>query len=540
MEPWAGTRAKGQLELVRDVGASVAAQLAGEPAPQVFRVEAGHGVGKTFIAACLVNWFFDSFPPSITITTAPTEAQVKDLLWKDVKTLRRGKNLPGRVLPEESRMVMADDWWAVGRTTSDSGGQGTARMQGQHPLHWLYVLDEAEGVPDFVFGAVDGMMTGGRVGLVLMLANPQTRTSPFHAKGREAGVANYRMSVLDHPNVVQGREVVPGATRREWAAGRIAAWCEVVSAHSEEDNTFTVPFAVATEGGIVHPPGTIFRPNAEFCFRVLGVAPANLADRAFVSSGVYEAALGRTDADPGDLSRGSVGVDVARFGRDAGTVYARHGSRVWRAGVVQRGEDAITAETIRSVDAFAYQEAVKRAAVELRDAGARRLSVRVDGTGGFGTGLVDLLRVDEDLRGWFEHVRIVEVNFSAKPHDVRAYADIATELYAEAGESLRGLRIESAPNHLEADLTGRPYEFVNRKGQTLKRLQEKEKFRKLHRRSPDDGDGFVLAVAPEYLFDHLGHYVHEDSGDARLPAGVAEIDVPPLDPGGFDSFRYPI
>jgi hypothetical protein len=78
--PWSGRSKKGQRELFADIGESVRKQLAGEPAIRIFRVEAGHGVGKTFGAAGLVNWFFDAFAPSITMTTAPTKPQVVKLL----------------------------------------------------------------------------------------------------------------------------------------------------------------------------------------------------------------------------------------------------------------------------------------------------------------------------------------------------------------------------------------------------------------------------------------------------------------------------
>jgi hypothetical protein len=34
-------------------------------------------VGKTFVAACLASWFYDSFNPSQTLCTAPTKASVR-------------------------------------------------------------------------------------------------------------------------------------------------------------------------------------------------------------------------------------------------------------------------------------------------------------------------------------------------------------------------------------------------------------------------------------------------------------------------------
>jgi hypothetical protein len=74
-------------------------------------------------------------------------------------------------------------------------------------------------------------------------------------------------------------------------------------------------------------------------------------------------------------------------------------------------------------------------------------------------------------------------------------------MYAEAGESLKGLRIESPPPELEADLTERKYKWVNKAGVSVKRLEPKADFKGRVKRSPDDGDGFVLAIAPDHLFN---------------------------------------
>ncbi len=501
MEPWAGCNGKpGQLELVQDVGESVRAQLAGEPHQKVFRLEAGHGVGKTYVAAGFVNWFFDSFAPSVTITTAPTKDQVELLLWKDIKSMRRGLDLPGRVLPDAPKMILAEDHWAIGRTTSDSGGRGTARVQGQHNDYWLFVLDEAEGVPPFFFSAVDAMMTGGIVGLVLMLANPQSRTSEFHKRGKESTTRNYRLSVLDHPNVVEGRDVVPGATKREWAALMIAKHCDPVDAHDEDEHTFQVGFPVERQG-VVYVAGQVWKPNAEFCFRVLGIAPANLADKVFVTPGRYEAAKKRVPSPDADATHAQIGIDVARFGKDAGTVYLLHRQAARRTKQIFQGKT------------HDYWEAARDAAKEARKAGATHVSIRVDGSGGYGGGTVDMLNADAELKALFaappgllpgEAAKygfvVHEVQFGSNASDEDKYDNIVTEMYAEAAETLRGISLSNPPNELEGDLTEREYGWVNRSGKSLRALVDKERFRKDKHRSPDDGDGFVLAVAPEFLF----------------------------------------
>jgi len=57
--------------------------------------------------------------------------------------------------------------------------------------------------------------TGNKVKLWVLAANPKTRTSQFQRMKTQAGVKAYRLSLLDFPNVVHGREIVPGGTSRE-------------------------------------------------------------------------------------------------------------------------------------------------------------------------------------------------------------------------------------------------------------------------------------------------------------------------------------
>ena len=106
-----------------------------------------------------------------------------------------------------------------------------------------------------------------------------------------------------------------------------------------------------------------------------------------------------------------------------------------------------------------------------------------------------------DFKAMFDKVRLVEVNFGGTPGDNTKYADLATEMYAEAAETITGYSIINPPGLLEEDLTDRLFEPVNKGGRNVRKLEEKELFRKRHQgRSPDDGDGFVLSAAPDHIF----------------------------------------
>lgn len=442
------------------------------------RIEAGHGVGKTKIAAGIFSHYFDCYQPSIVYTFAPTAPQINDLLWKEIRTDRRGNSLPGRVL-EIPELKYRADHFAKGRATSDSHGRGTERVQGQHGKYLLFILDEAEGVADFVYKAVESMASGGIV-IVLMLANPRTRTSLFYRQRLREDVVNFRISCIYHPNVLADREIVPGAVRRDYVENMLPENADIVHEHNADDHTFELPWR----------PGTIYKPNAEYMFRVLGIAPANVSDNTFVTVGRYEAACNRQPVSI-EPTKARIGIDVARYGTDNGTIYCRHDGRIWRY------------RQISGQDTNAYRMAVKELCSQLKVQGVTDLQIRVDGGGGYGSGIVDPLRIDVDFLAQFKAVRIYEVHNNGVPNDASKYADKVTELYAEAAETLTGYALINPPPALEDDLTDRRYGFANKGGVDVKKLEAKELFKKRKERSPDDGDGMVLAAAPDHIFEDV-------------------------------------
>jgi hypothetical protein len=457
------------------------------------RVEAGHTVGKTKLSSGLVNHFFDCFTPSIIYTFAPTWPQIHDLLWKEIKVDRRDKDLPGRIL--DLQLVVGDEHFAKGVATSDAGGKGTERIHGQHGRYLMFVLDEAEGIPDFVYNAVDSMASGG-ICIVLMLANPRTRSSRFHSVKDNSDTKNFRISCIWHPNVLAGREIVPGGVRRDYVRSMAEKHCEVVDEHNEDDHTFILPFDLDLFG-ITYPAGTIYKPNAEYMFRVLGIAPANISDNTMVPVGRFEAAKNRV-APSEDPTYASFGVDVAGFGVDFGTLYVRH------VGTIRRRAQ------FWKQDYFEYAKAIKDEALRLKALGVQTIHVRIDAGGGFGHGVISHLNRDLELMEAFpgsakpgEPVYkfvIIEVHFGGTPHDEKSYADMGTQIYAEAAETIKGIRIENPPNELEGDVCERTYDWVNKGGVSVKKLEEKKQFKKRKKRSCDDGDGFALCAAPQYIF----------------------------------------
>jgi hypothetical protein len=222
----------------------------------------------------------------------------------------------------------------------------------------------------------------------------------------------------------------------------------------------------------------------------LGVAPSNLAERSFFTTGRYEQATRRTPTEQAPtLLR--IGVDVARYGTDSGTIYARWNGRIWRE------------RQIQGQSTNAYRDAIRELLIRMKAQGVTDVQIRVDGGGGYASGIIDPFTIDVDLHAMFEEFVLFEVHNSGLPYDDSSYADMATEMYAEAAETIKGVAIVNPPSLLEDDLTQRLFTYVNKAGRTVRKLVEKEKFKEKYGRSPDDGDGFCLAAAPDHIFRYM-------------------------------------
>ena len=91
-----------------------------------------------------------------------------------------------------------------------------------------------------------------------------------------------------------------------------------------------------------------------------------------ISTARFEQAVARVPDPEADRHMAQIGVDAARFGSDAGNVWLYHGRVLTREA------------ELRQVDDFMYAAEMKRAALKAIRAGAKTVSFRVDGTGGYG------------------------------------------------------------------------------------------------------------------------------------------------------------
>ena len=255
-------------------------------------VKSGHGTGKSTTASWAMLWFLLLRFPNKVVVTAPTSSQLFDAMFAELK--RWINELPKEL--QQLLNVKSDRVELLSAPSEAFISCRTARAEtpealaGVHSDHVLLIVDEASGVPEQVFEAAAGSMSGHSA-TTLMLSNP-TRSSGtfFESHNRMANSWWTRTwSCIDSPLVSD--EFVDEMRLR----------------YGEESNAFRV--------------------------RVLGPWPL-ADDNTIIPFHLVESAQHR-DVEVYEDGKIVWGIDIARFGNDATALCKRQGSiiteiRSWR------------------------------------------------------------------------------------------------------------------------------------------------------------------------------------------------------------------
>lgn len=214
-------------------------------------VRAGHSVSKTFTAGRVVPWFKTCFQPSTIITTAPSDNQVRNQLWREIHSAYAGSRVPlgGKLttlqwevkprkeilesLPPEIREAWEKNF-AIGFSTSpDSVTEHATRMQGWHNIWLLVVLDEVCGLyPQIWRTVMEGLIIDEQC-KVLAIGNPTDPECEFARACYSSDVEKMEsndtyisdegwniitVAATDTPNYKQDKKVIPGLAGRDYVA----------------------------------------------------------------------------------------------------------------------------------------------------------------------------------------------------------------------------------------------------------------------------------------------------------------------------------
>jgi phage terminase large subunit len=298
-------------------------------------IRSGHGVGKSTTASWAMLWFLLTRYPVKVVVTAPTSAQLYDALFAELK--RWVKELPQPIQDlldvKQERIELKASATEAFISARTSRAEQPEALQGVHSDNVMLVADEASGVPEAVFEAAAGSMSGHNA-LTILLGNP-VRSSGFffdtHNRLKDEWWTK-RVSCIDSARV--SKEYVD----------------DMKSRYGEESNAFRI--------------------------RVLGEFPKS-DDDTIIPMDLLESAKHR-DTRAYEDAPIIWGLDVARFGSDSSVLCKRQSNVVH------------TLERWRNLDLMQLTGAVV-AQYEACDHKNRPTEILVDSIG-LGAGVVDRLR----------------------------------------------------------------------------------------------------------------------------------------------------
>lgn len=311
--------------------------------------KSANGTGKTHAAARIATWFYMSFVDSqIYTAAAPPENNLRTLLWGELGAVQdkhahifEGHRCIDLHVSRSSRSFIT----GVTIPAAGTPAQREARFSGKHAPHMLFIVDEGDAVPEEVYRGIESCMSGGFARL-LILFNPRHEAGPLYRMERDRTARIIQLTAFNHPNVVTGEDIYPGAVDRAKTVRRINEWSRPLTPDERPDgNCFEVPdFLVGCttmrmDGQSSYPPvpaGWRKITNSAFSYMVLAEYPAQ-ATQQLISRADIAAARSRWDAyvaqhgeRPPAFTRPTMGVDVAEFGVDANATCFRYGGYVAR------------------------------------------------------------------------------------------------------------------------------------------------------------------------------------------------------------------
>jgi len=397
-----------------------------------------HQTGKSFGGGILSCWWIDTHNPgeAFVVTTAPTDPQVKAILWREIRRAHRKGGLPGRITLDAHWYLteLGDELVGLGRKPNDYDPDA---FQGLHQKYILIVIDEANGVTKSMWDAVDSLATNEHA-RVLAIGNPDTPGSQFEVVCKpNSGWNVIRIPAHSTPNFTD--EEVPADLKdnlisRTWVRERAERW------------------------GIKSPLYTS-KVNAEF--------PDQSDDTLIQPSWVYAA----QERNFIPKAHGQAGFDIARFGVDQNVGYRNRNGHIEKC--LEMGQVSTTQTTNH----------IRRLSREWQG----EVTVVIDEVG-VGGGIVDNL-IEEQYP-------ISPFNGGSRAFDPEKFMNQRAEAYwylrrlFERGK----LDIPKDDDILAAQLTSIKW-FVTRQGRIG--IESKEDYMKRMRTgSPDHADALSMTCAP--------------------------------------------
>lgn len=463
---------------------------------------------NTFTAAVATSWWYDCWDKHIGYITAPTWPQALGLTFKQLKTLRRAKGLPGIIL--DTGIIRDLDKLKEGehyiRALNAERGEG---FQGEHSAPILIVIEEGVGVPKYIWDAVGGLMTHPD-NRVFAIGNPTDEATEFGLASESILYNTLSISALEHPNIASElrceKPPFPDAVRLLWLSEMLEKECELTEKLVEDAFEFVSLAEIknALEGRPADLSKTQFyMPTAYFQGRVLGEFPTQ-ADQQVIPRSWLKS---QPRSEPIESDMPELGSDVARFGDDRTTIFVRRGPCLISGREIRKMDGMEVAQACMEDALAAVRQWKGRQWTAITDTEeqikvAKKVPIKIDTTGGPGMGPYFVLKT----AGY----NAIGVNSTEPANDREQYKNVRSELWFDIRKRAQEKRLDYSRLRQDIRLKlEREWSTPKYKSPGYKIVEEKEKMKKRLGYSPDLADGANLAFYQKPI--GKDRYSEEDS-----------------------------
>lgn len=308
--------------------------------------------GKSHGAASIAVCYLNVFPAAkVYLFAAPPLSNLQNILWAEIsQIIRNHRNLfdglkitylrVGTPVTPDEKEKESVGRWVMGLRIPKAADKNTmvAQFSGKHSKYQLFIGDEADGCPDPCFEGIETCNTG-EDNRLLALFNPKKKAGHIFRKERDKQAKIIHLSALEHPNVIEGKEILPGAVTRAKVVDRINRYCRLYAPNEPivEAESFKLPDFLTGETAI-SPSGEVYQPlkagvykieEPAFSYIVLGRYP-HADENQLISEVWIENARSRWNEyvrQNGEVmprfGKVVAGLDVAEFGKDSNSLTLR-------------------------------------------------------------------------------------------------------------------------------------------------------------------------------------------------------------------------
>lgn len=182
-------------------------------------VQSGHAMGKDWLGSRAALWWLLA-REGMALVTSPTARQLRHIFFSEIgEVWNAHDDLPGTLFKESLEVGPKNKILAMTSTAASN-------LTGFHAEGGvLAIISEAQGVgtegwTGFFSNTVSEEDT------VLALGNPLEPAGEFHNACGSEEWKTYKLSVFDHPNVVEDEQIIPGGPSRIWLNRMREQWGE--------------------------------------------------------------------------------------------------------------------------------------------------------------------------------------------------------------------------------------------------------------------------------------------------------------------------